>query len=91
MIPSAGERTWVHEAYTSELLKGLFRDETRVRFVELAERMAHDELIDAIVLGGTELPLLLRESEIGGVPALDTTALHVDAIIVRLRDGKARE
>jgi hypothetical protein len=38
-------------------------------------------------LGGTELPLLLPGAEIAGVPVLDTTALHVAAILERLRGG----
>ena len=36
---------------------------------------------------GTELPLLLPSPEIAGLPALDTTALHVAAIVERLREG----
>ena len=43
--------------------------------------------IDGVILGGTELPLLLRTPVIAEVPALDTTALHVDAIVRRLRGG----
>ena len=44
-----------------------------------------DERVDGVILGGTELPLLLRSPTIAGVPALDTTALHVAAIVARLR------
>jgi len=43
------------------------------------------EAIDGVILGGTELPLLLSSEQIAGVPALDTTALHVAAIVRRLR------
>jgi aspartate/glutamate racemase len=42
-----------------------------------------------VILGGTELPLLLHEPVIAGVPALDTTELHVAAIVKRLRAGDA--
>ena len=48
-------------------------------------RFAMEERIDGVILGGTELPLLLSTSAIAGVPALDTTALHVAAIVKRLR------
>jgi aspartate/glutamate racemase len=37
------------------------------------------------VLGGTELPLLLVSPTVAEIPALDTTALHVAAIVRRLR------
>jgi aspartate/glutamate racemase len=38
-----------------------------------------------VILGGTELTLLLSDPVVEGIPALDTTALHVDAIVERLR------
>jgi aspartate racemase len=84
VTPGAEERTWVHERYVGQLLKGDFREATRREFVELVDRLRRDERIEAVILGGTELPLLLKDSSIAGVPALDTTALHVAAIVQRL-------
>jgi hypothetical protein len=37
------------------------------------------------ILAGTELPLLMRDPTIADLPALDTTGLHVAAIIERRR------
>lgn len=84
VTPNAGERVWVHERYVSELLKGDFRDETRQQFIALVGRLQRDERIDGVILGGTELPLLLHGDAIAGVRVLDTTALHVAAIVQRL-------
>jgi aspartate racemase len=39
--------------------------------------------IQALVLGGTELPLILTDSSLLGVPFLDTTQTHVNAILER--------
>jgi aspartate racemase len=87
--PNEQERTWVHERYLGELLNGEFRDDTRQRFVALVSRLRGEQAIDGVILGGTELPLLLPDSTIGGLPALDTTALHVAAIVERLgRDAR---
>lgn len=83
--PDDADRIWVHDRYIGQLLEGDFRDETRFDFVALVERMQREQGIDAVILGGTELPLLLTAPEIGGVPALDTTALHVSAIVARLK------
>ena len=83
--PTEAERLAVHQRYVGELLKGDFRDETREQIVGLIKRLRDEERIDGIILGGTELPLLLKAPEIAGLPALDTTALHVDAIVKRLR------
>lgn len=83
--PNDEDRAWVHERYVGELLRGEFRDDTRRRFISLVNRLRKAENIDGVILGGTELPLLLPTPVIADVPALDTTALHVAAIVKRLR------
>jgi len=83
--PNADDLAWVHERYIKELLEGDFRDSTRDEFVSLVSRMRDEEKIDGLILGGTELPLLLSSPTIAGIPALDTTALHVAAIVERLQ------
>ena len=87
VLPNEEERSWIHERYLGELLEGEFRDDTRQRFISIVERMRDAERIDGVILGGTELPLLLTTSTIAGVPALDTTALHVAAIVRRLQEA----
>jgi aspartate racemase len=83
--PNDEERRWIHDRYIGQLLKGDFRDETRDRVISIIGRLQKDENIDGVVLGGTELTLLLSAPTVAGIPALDTTALHVDAIVARLR------
>ena len=39
---------------------------------------------DAIILGGTELPLILTGDDLDGVPMIDTTGVHVRAIVEEL-------
>jgi aspartate racemase len=85
VVPNDEERTWVHACYVGELLKGDFRDGTRQRFISLIDRMRDEHRVDGVILGGTELPLLLRTETIADLPMLDTTALHVEAIVARLR------
>ena len=87
--PSDVDRAWVHERYVGELLKGELKDDTRQQCVSLVARMRDEAGIDGVILGGTELPLLLTAPIIAGVPALDTTALHVAAIVERLRTAGA--
>ena len=91
VTPSAEDRAWVHACYIGELLRGDFRDESRQRFVALLERLRAEEGLDGIVLGGTELPMLLSAPVIAGLPVLDTTGLHVEAIVARLRQIEDRE
>jgi aspartate racemase len=89
VTPNESDRSWLHERYVGELLRGDFRDETRQQVTALVGRLRDEQRIDGVVLGGTELPLLLRAEGIAGVPALDTTELHVAAIVERLRQTGA--
>jgi aspartate racemase len=67
-----------------ELVRGQFREETRARFLAVADRLRADAGIDGLVLGGTELPLLLTARDHGGMPLLDTTAIHVERAVDRM-------
>ena len=42
------------------------------------------EGIEAVILGGTEIPLLLRTEEHNGIKLLDTTRIHVDRLIAEM-------
>jgi aspartate racemase len=86
--PGEEDRVWIHERYLGELLAGAFKSNTRDAFTDLVLRLRDQKGIDGVVLGGTELPLLLRGDTIAGLPALDTTGLHVEAIVGRLRAGE---
>jgi aspartate racemase len=70
VLPRDEERSWVHERYVGELLRGEFRDDTRQRFISLVNRLREEEGIDGVILGGTELPLLLSAPVIADVSAL---------------------
>jgi aspartate racemase len=84
-VPNERDRSWLHERYLGELLIGDFRQQTRTGIEQIVERLCKDQRIEAIVLAGTELPLLLQSSTIANLPILDTTELHVRAIVARLR------
>jgi aspartate racemase len=84
VLPTAAERDYVHEKYMGELVQAQFRSDTRAGFVALIEALRARDAVDAIVLGGTELPLLLREVPDLPCPLLDTTAIHVASAVGRL-------
>jgi aspartate racemase len=86
VAPDEAERTWIHARYVDELLEGKFLDATREEFIARTTYLRRLHHIDGIILGGTELPLLLRAPVIADVPVLDTTELHVAAIVERLRN-----
>ncbi len=84
VTPPAGEQEYIHDTYMNELVAGRFDDPARERFLGIIRGLREREGIDGVVLAGTELPLLLRDSTVDGVEMLDTTALHVAAIVERI-------
>ena len=81
ITPRADEQAIIHDKYIHELLKNQFLPETRAALIGIIERMRKDEGIEALLLAGTELPLLLRGAEPEGVEFLDTTLIHVKAAV----------
>jgi aspartate racemase len=81
ITPRADEQAFIHDKYIHELLKNQFLPETRSAFLAIVERMRMDEGIQALLLAGTELPLILRGAEPEGLSFLDTTVIHVAAAV----------
>jgi aspartate racemase len=84
VIPSENEVDYIHEKYINELLKGICLPATRDELIRIVQRMKEEDRIEAVLLAGTELPLILTENTAGGVPLLDTTKIHVEAAVNRL-------
>lgn len=82
-VPSADEQDYVHDKYINELIPGKFLPETRQGLLAAATRMKKEHGIQGLILGGTELPLILTDSSLLGIPFLDTTQIHVNAILER--------
>jgi aspartate racemase len=81
VVPDAADQEAIHTSYMGELVKGVFRTETRDRFVAIARRLRSEHGIEALILGGTELPLLLRDATDLDLPLLDTTRLLVERAV----------
>lgn len=82
-VPSDPDQDYVHEKYFHELVNGIFLDETRRELSAIIARMHEREQIEALILGGTELPLILRDADVG-LPCLDTTQIHVRAALEKM-------
>ena len=49
--------------------------------MDIVERMMADQGIDGVILGCTELPLILDEAEYFGIPFLNTTQIHAESLV----------
>jgi aspartate racemase len=81
VVPKADEAEYIHEKYFGELVRGLFLDGTRKRFVEIIARMRDHDAIDGLILGGTELALTLTEPSYADVSILNTARIHAEAAV----------
>ncbi len=83
-VPTEDEQAYVHDKYMGELVNGIFLPETRERLLEIVDRLRGREGIEGAILGGTELPLLLRDAASRDIPFLDTTRIHVRSAVAQM-------
>lgn len=84
ITPGVEEQVYIHDKYMNELVNGIIIPETRERLLAIVERIKAQEGIEGLILGGTELPLILREESYGGIPFLDTTRIHVECAVAQM-------
>jgi aspartate racemase len=84
VAPDENDQTYIHDKYMGELVKAIFLPKTRDGLLAIIDRLKERDNIHGLVLGGTELPLILRESTASGIPVLDTTQIHVRAVVAEL-------
>lgn len=83
-VPDDDEQAYIHDKYFGELVKGIILPQTRERLLTIVDQMKEQLGIEGLILGGTELSLILRDEHARGIPVLDTTRIHVKAIVEEL-------
>lgn len=87
VIPNQKEQQFIQEKLMMEIEKGIFLDSTRKDLLNIVERMIAENSIQGLILGCTELPLILKKDEFG-IPFLNTTKIHVESIIEKYLHNK---
>jgi len=84
--PDAASQDLIHGIIFSELVFGKVTDESRRVFMDIIRAMIAKEKIDSLILGCTELPLILKETEsaAAGIPFLNTTLIHINSIVDKI-------
>jgi aspartate racemase len=79
LVPEERDRKLINDRLFSEIELGIIKDSTRQELLSVVVRMIERQAIDSVVLGCTELPLILDRNEYG-IPFLNTTAIHAEGI-----------
>ena len=77
MIPNEKDREIIHQVIYTELAKGEINEISKQKYLKIIEKLIK-EGAEGIVLGCTEIPLLIEQQEVS-VPVFDTTAIHAAA------------
>jgi aspartate racemase len=84
LLPGPEDQTYIHDKYLNELVSGKFLPATRAGLLAIVDRLKTGSDIDGVILAGTELPLILRDSEHNELPFLDTTEIHCEAAVTEM-------
>ncbi|WP_135080472.1 aspartate/glutamate racemase family protein [Terasakiella sp. SH-1] len=77
--PDEAQQSWVHEIIYNELCRGEIKEDSRDLFLAIIEDM-HEEGAEAVILGCTEIALLVSQADTE-VPLFDTTQIHCEAAV----------
>lgn len=79
MVPDKRDREIIHSSIINELLKGVFRDETQKKFLDIIAQMK-SRGAQGVVLGCTEIPLLFGPADVD-IPVFNTLEIHAQAAV----------
>ena len=79
IIPNQRERSYLQDVIYNQLVKGVFTEEAKEKCVKIIENM-EQEGVEGVILGCTELPILIPETAVT-LPTFDTTMIHSKAAV----------
>lgn len=79
--PSETQKERINELLFRELEMGIFKESTKKELLDIVQNMIDQYSIDSVILGCTELPIMFTEDAYCGIPFLNTTRIHVKAIV----------
>jgi aspartate racemase len=79
LIPDEDDRNFIHYTIFEELGRGLILNESKKRYISIINKLI-EKGIEGIILGCTEIPLLINETDVS-IPIFDTTIIHSKAAV----------
>lgn len=79
LIPNENDREIVHSIIYKELVLGKISDHSKIEMLQIIERLK-EQGAEGIVLGCTEIPLLIQQKDVS-IPVFDTTTIHAEKAV----------
>jgi aspartate racemase len=79
LVPDAADRAYVNDVIYDELVAGQIRAESRAGYLAVIRKLV-ERGAEGVILGCTEIPLLVSEED-AGIPLFDTTTIHAEAAL----------
>jgi aspartate racemase len=79
VTPGEDDRSFINASIYEELAAGSVTPELRARYLEICRAQVAANDIDAVILGCTEIPLVLKPDDLP-VPLIDTARCHAEAL-----------
>ena len=79
IVPDKTDQAYIGKVIFEELSFGVIRDESRSGYLRIIEKL-HEKGADGVILGCTEIPLLIKQ-EHTKIPVFDTTTIHAEAAL----------
>ena len=89
VLPGEDDREFLDHTIYNELSLGQVSPATRQRYLDICARHIERDGIDSVILGCTEIPLVISSDDLS-VDVLDTTRIHVAAILAAARRSSPR-
>lgn len=80
VTPNATEREYINRVIFEELCAGLVKQSSKEEFIRIINRLETEEGADGVILGCTEIPLLIKQADVR-IPVFDTTRIHSEAAV----------
>lgn len=84
VIPSLEDQDYIHNKYMSELVFNTILPDTKNKLIEIIKKIKKEDLIEGLILGGTELPLIIKQTDFSDIKIFDTTKIHVESIVAKM-------
>ncbi|MGO4817059.1 aspartate/glutamate racemase family protein [Flavobacterium sp. W22_SRS_FP1] len=87
IIPDNDKQDYIHNKYMTELVFNKIVPETKLRLIQIIKELKEKESIEGLILGGTELPLILKQSDFVDIKIFNTTEIHVESIVAKILEN----